>query len=63
MRVIYIGTLAPATSGWWHDLVADGSHGSTYVQALQGDPAKWDHIWAEITPMQSPGFGVCGLPA
>ena len=42
-----MGTLAPATSGWWHDLIADGSHGSTYVQALRGDPAKWDS-WAEI---------------
>ena len=47
MKVIYIGTLAPANSGWWHDLIADGSHGSTYVQALQGDPEKWDR-WPEI---------------
>ena len=47
LRVVYIGTLAPAVGGWWHDLIADGSHGSTYVQALQGDPDKWDH-WPEI---------------
>ena len=47
LRVIYIGTLAPAPSGWWHDLVGDGSHGSTYVQALQGDPERWDQ-WPEI---------------
>ena len=47
LRAVYIGTLAPATSGWWHDLVADGSHCSTYVQALQGDPEKWDQ-WGEI---------------
>ena len=47
LRVIYIGTLAPAVSGWWHDLVAAGSKGSTYVQALQGDPKKWDQ-WPEI---------------
>ena len=47
LRVVYIGTLAPATSGWWHDLIADGSHGSTYVQALQGDHDKWDQ-WGEI---------------
>ena len=47
LRVIYIGTLAPAPSGWWHDLVGDGSHGSTYVRALQGDPARWDQ-WPEI---------------
>ena len=34
MRVIYIGTLAPAVGGWWHNLIADGSRGSTYVQSL-----------------------------
>ena len=45
--MIYIGTLAPARAGWWHDLIADGSHGSTFVHRLQGDPAKWDH-WSEI---------------
>ena len=47
LKAVYIGTLAPALSGWWHDLVAAGSHGSTYVQALQGDPEKWDS-WHEI---------------
>ena len=47
MKVIFIGTLAPATSGWWHELVNDGSHGSTYVQALTGDRTKWDS-WPEI---------------
>ena len=47
LRVVYIGTLAPARSGWWHDLVEGGSHDSTYVQALRGDPAKWDH-WREV---------------
>ena len=47
LRALYIGTLAPAVSGWWHDLVADGSHRSAYVQALQGDPEKWDR-WPEI---------------
>ena len=47
MRVIYIGTLAPAISGWWHDLVSGGSGGSTYVQALEGNPEKWDY-WPEI---------------
>lgn len=47
MKVIYIGTLAPATGGWWHDLVESGTQGSTYVQALQGDPEKWDQ-WSEI---------------
>ena len=47
MRAIFIGTLAPATSGWWHDLIADGSKGSTYVQSLQGAAEKWD-TWPEI---------------
>ena len=47
MRAVFIGTLAPASGGWWHDLIEGGSHGSTYVQALQGNPEKWDQ-WAEI---------------
>ena len=29
MRVMYIGTLAPARDGWWHNLIDDGSHGTT----------------------------------
>ena len=45
--VVYIGTLAPARAGWWRQLVEAGSHDSTYVQALQGDPEKWDR-WPEI---------------
>ena len=48
LKVILIGTLAPTTRGWWPDLIKDGSHGSTYVQALQGDPEKWDR-WPEIS--------------
>lgn len=47
LRVVIIGTLAPAESGWWHSLVGNGSVGSTYVQSLRGDPKKWDS-WAEI---------------
>ena len=42
LKAIYIGTLAPAVSGWWHDLIEDGTHGSTYVQALRGNPERWD---------------------
>ena len=45
--VVYIGTLAPAMAGWWRGMVEAGSRGSTYVQALQGDPEKWD-TWPEI---------------
>ena len=50
---MYIGTLAPATGGWWHDMIADGSHGSTYVQALQGDPDSWDswHTIRKANPL------------
>ena len=47
MKVIIIGTLAPATSGWWHDLIDDGTGGSTYVQSLQGNAEKWGE-WPEI---------------
>ena len=45
LRAVYIGTLAPAESGWWHDLVKDGSRGSTYVQALRGRLDDEDDLW------------------
>ena len=47
LRAVYIGTLAPAKAGWWPELVAGGSSGSTYVMALQGDRATWDS-WPTI---------------
>ena len=47
MRVIYIGTLAPAISGWWHDLISGGSSGSTHVTAIKGDRKTWDS-WPTI---------------
>ena len=49
LRLLFIGTLAPARGGWWHELVkgGGGSQGSTVVHRLQGDPAKWD-AWPEI---------------
>ena len=49
LRIIIIGTLAPSglPGHWWHDLIAAGSHGSTHVTALRGDPARWDQ-WPEI---------------
>ena len=47
MRAVYIGTLAPSSGGWWHDLIGGGSHGSTYVQALTGNVKRWD-LWGEI---------------
>ena len=47
LKALFIGTLAPATGGWWHDLVQGGSKGSTYVKLLQADRDKWDD-WSEI---------------
>ena len=48
LRSLYIGTLAPAgPGGWWHQLIEGGTRGSTYVQALQGDPETWDR-WPTI---------------
>ena len=47
LKALFIGTLAPAQGGWWHDLVAGGSKGSTYVKLLQGDRDTWDQ-WSEI---------------
>ena len=47
MKAVFIGTLAPAMSGWWHDLVADGTNGSTFIQSLRGNVEKWDS-WGEI---------------
>lgn len=41
MRALIVGTLAPAHSGWWHELVSAGSGPGQFVEALQGDPAKW----------------------
>ena len=48
LKMIAIGTLAPATDGnWWPELVERGSHGSTYVQLMQGRADRWRH-WREI---------------
>ena len=61
MRIIYIGTLAPAQSGWWHELVHDGSHDSTYVMALQAAPEKWA-VTSEIRRCQSVDVALPGQP-
>ena len=48
LKAIFIGTVSPAADGsWWPELIAAGSVGSTYVQALQGDAETWDK-WATI---------------
>ena len=47
LRVVYIGTLAPSRSGWWHDLISDGSGGSTFVMSIKGNLKRWDR-WPEI---------------
>ena len=47
LRVLYVGTLAPAAGGWWHELVNRGSRGSVHVTALQGDADRWDQ-WPVI---------------
>ena len=47
LKAILIGTVAPSSSGWWAEMIADGSNGSTFVQALQGDRSTWD-CWPTI---------------
>ena len=47
MKIIAIGTIAPAATGWWPDLVAGGSKEGVYVQKLQGRLDRWES-WAEI---------------
>ncbi len=43
LKAIYIGTLAPATGGWWHDLCRSTKPGH-YVKLYQGDRKRWDDI-------------------
>ena len=47
LRSLYIGTLAPAMSGWWHELALSKSGQGRAILALQGDREKWDS-WREI---------------
>ena len=54
LRALYLGTLAPALSGWWHDLVDDGTRGETVVHVLKGRGPRDEHDsdwwakWPEI---------------
>ena len=41
LKAVFIGTLAPSLSGWWHDLVAAGSSSGRHVTLLQGRPERW----------------------
>ena len=47
LKALYIGTLAPAHSGWWPELIERGTKRSTYVKVLQGDRETWDQ-WQTI---------------
>ena len=48
LRAILIGTRAPAARGWWIDLLAGGSEGSTHVTDVHcEDLDRWDRA-AEI---------------
>ena len=47
LKALYVGTLAPALSGWWHDMVQGESRPGRHVALLQGDPERWDQ-WPEI---------------
>ena len=47
LKLVIIGTLAPAEAGWWHDMIDAGTGGSVYVQALRGNAEVWDN-WKEI---------------
>ena len=47
MRLILIGTLAPAADGWWIDLVRRGDRPGVFVLCLAGDRPTWDR-WPTI---------------
>ena len=47
LKLVFVGTLAPAHAGWWRDLWERGTVPGTYVKLLQGDPEKWE-IWSTI---------------
>ena len=48
LRSLYIGTLSPATAGWWHDLALSKSGQGRVVMTLQGDRATWDE-WRTVS--------------
>ena len=44
MHVLIAGTLAPATSGWWHNLISDGSEPGRHVTAMIGNSETWENL-------------------
>ena len=62
MRVLYVGTLAPSSGGWWHELVNRGSRGSVHVTALQGDADRWDQ-WPAIRRGKPAHGDIWAVPA
>ena len=42
LRAIFIGTLAPSMSGWWHDMIEAGSGPGRHVTLLQGRAERWN---------------------
>ena len=62
LRAVFIGTLAPmAVEGhWYHDMISAGTGGSRYVQAIQGDPKRWDQVGGDPA-MQSADRGICRI--
>ena len=49
LKAVFLGTMAPGAheGHWYHSMVTQGTGGSRYVMALQGDPKRWDQ-WSEI---------------
>ena len=47
LRSLYVGTLAPSMSGWWHSLALSKSGQGRAIMCLQGRPDRWDQ-WNEI---------------
>ena len=47
LRSLYIGTIAPATGGWWSELALGKSGQGRAIMCLQGNREKWDS-WREV---------------
>ena len=47
LRSLYVGTLAPSMSGWWHELALSKTGKGKAITCLQGRPDRWDQ-WPEI---------------